>query len=74
MIQNVSDTIQQKHETAQSIVSYGIGCGGAWLGWVCDTSDLFQALAVFFGFIVVLIRSLHDGLRFIRAARGKRRS
>lgn len=59
----------EKNETLESAISYGAGCASLLLGWVCDASDLWQALALFLGCIVVFIRALHDGARLYRFIR-----
>lgn len=56
----------ERNETTESAISYGIGCGTALLGWVCEISDFFTALAVLFGCLIAFVRLVHDGVRLVR--------
>lgn len=56
----------EKNETIQSAVSYGLGCGSMFLGWICQATDFWQALALFVGVIIVTIRAVHDAIRLVR--------
>lgn len=58
---------QEKKEVFEGSVSYGLGCGSVWLGWVCQATDFWQAAALFLGVIVVGIRAAHDALRLYRS-------
>lgn len=58
-----------QHENADAAISYAMGCASMALGWVCNATELWQAIALFLGVIVILIRVLHDGLRFYRSLR-----
>jgi hypothetical protein len=58
-----------KHETTESVISYGLGCSAVVLSWICEATQLWQALALFIGVIIVAIRAIHDGVRLIRYIR-----
>lgn len=53
-------------ETVNGVVSYGLGCASIALGWICEATDFWQALAMFLGVLLVIIRIAHDGYRFYR--------
>lgn len=57
----------QDREIMESTTSYALGCGSVFLGWICDAAELWQALALFLGVLVIVIRILHDSLRLYRA-------
>lgn len=58
--------VDQSHETAQSVTSYAIGGGGAFIATLVDISHTAQALAIIIGCIVVAIRLVHDSVRLYR--------
>lgn len=65
------------HENVQATISYGAGCFGIFLGKCGDmlkmSGEMAQDLALIIGCGVIIIRFLHDGLRFIRYAFNKNR-
>lgn len=62
---------RMRNETTESIISYGLGCGTALLGWICEATTFFQALALLIGVVVISIRAVHDGVRLFRFLREK---
>lgn len=59
--------IQEQHkEAAESLVSYGIGGGGAIIASLADMSQVAQALAICVGCIIVCIRAIHDAVKLYR--------
>lgn len=64
--------MEPKHDLMNSATSYAIGCASIYFGWICNMADLVQAIALFFGCIIVFIRLVHDAIglaRFIKAGK-----
>lgn len=62
--------IQEPHkEAVESLVSYGIGGGGALIATLVDISNAAQAAAIIVGCIIVCIRAVHDSVKLYRYIR-----
>lgn len=62
--------IEQRNELGQSLTSYGIGGGGAFLASLADISDAAQALAIIMGCFIVFIRLVYDFVKLKRFLKG----
>lgn len=59
--------IQDPHKEAiESVISYGIGGGGALTAYLMDASQIAQAIAIIIGCIVISIRLIHDAVKLYR--------
>lgn len=67
----MNPTQHQAQETASSIVSYGVACGSAVAGWLCEAADYAQLTAIFFACVIAGLRMIYDGIRLYRYIRSK---
>lgn len=61
-----SQTLQQVQEIKQSVLSYGVGGGGALLSSMLNVADYFQAIGIMLGCLVIFVRLVHDVIRLVR--------
>lgn len=52
-----------KHETSESLVSYGIGAASIIMAHV---TDIAQSATIIFGALLVIVRLIHDLIRLAR--------
>ena len=57
--------VNQKRETADSLISYGVGGGGVSISMLSQYEPQISFTILVISLIVVLVRLVHDGLKFL---------